>query len=182
MNSFSELIKNRRSIRKFTDELLTPDQVELLLKAALMAPSSKRKNPWQFVVIEDKETLKKLARCKEHGAAFLEECALAIIVLADGLLSDIWVEDAAIASIYIQLQAEDMGLGSCWTQIRNRLTPDEKDADEYIRRMLDIPYQIQVLSVIAIGHKGQEKKPFDETNLQWEKIHLGKFTMPSGEK
>lgn len=182
MNSFSELIKNRRSIRKFTDELLTPAEVEFLLKAALMAPSSKRKNPWQFVVVEDKEMLKKLAVCKEHGAAFLEECALAIVVMADGMVSDVWIEDASIASIYIQLQAEDMGLGSCWTQIRNRLTPEDTDADEYVRRLLDIPYQLQVLSIIGIGRKGQERKPFDEVNLQWEKIHLGKFTMPGNEE
>lgn len=182
MNSFFELIKNRRSTRKFTGELLAPAEVELLLKAALMAPSSKRKNPWQFVVVEDKEMLKKLAVCKEHGAGFLGECSLAIVVLADGMLSDVWIEDASIASIYIQLQAEDLGLGSCWAQIRNRLTPEETDADEYVRRLLDIPYQLQVLSIVGIGHKGQERKPFDEANLQWEKIHLGKFSMPESEK
>ena len=64
MESFATLIKNRRSTRKFTDQLLSPEQVEMILKAALMAPASKRKNPWQFVVVEDKEMLKKLAGCK----------------------------------------------------------------------------------------------------------------------
>lgn len=58
MDSFATLIKNRRSTRKFTDRLLSPEQVEMILKAALMAPASKRKNPWQFVVVEDKEMLK----------------------------------------------------------------------------------------------------------------------------
>ena len=59
MESFASLIKNRRSTRKFTDQLLSPEQVEMILKAALMAPASKRKNPWQFIVVEDKEMLKK---------------------------------------------------------------------------------------------------------------------------
>ena len=77
MESFATLIKNRRSTRKFTDQLLSPEQVEMILKAALMAPASKRKNPWQFVVVEDKEMLKKLAGCKPAGASFLEGCALA---------------------------------------------------------------------------------------------------------
>lgn len=176
MNSFIELITNRRSTRKFTNELLAPGQVELLLKAALMAPSSKSKNPWQFVVVEDKEILKKLSCCKEHGASFLEGCTLAIVVLADGMMSDVWIEDASIASIYIQLQAEDLGLGSCWAQIRNRYTAEDTDADEYVRRLLNVPYQLQVLSIVGIGHKAQQRKPFDEAKLQWEKVHIGSYT------
>ena len=63
MNNFSELIKNRRSMRKFTDEELTQDQVVALLKAALMSPSSKRSNPWQFMVVDDKDTLPTLSMC-----------------------------------------------------------------------------------------------------------------------
>ena len=83
MESFATLIQNRRSTRKFTEQLLSPEQVELILKAALMAPASKRSNPWQFVVVEDKEMLKKLAGCKKNGSAFLEGCALAVVVLAN---------------------------------------------------------------------------------------------------
>ena len=122
MESFATLIKSRKSTRKFTDQLLNPEQVEMILKAALMAPASKRKNPWQFVVVEDKEMLAKLSVCKPAGAAFLKDCALAVVVLANVMESDVWVEDASIASIYMQLQAEDLGLGSCWCQIRNRQT------------------------------------------------------------
>ena len=74
MESFATLIKSRKSTRKFTDQLLNPEQVEMILKAALMAPASKRKNPWQFVVVEDKEMLAKLSVCKPAGAAFLKDC------------------------------------------------------------------------------------------------------------
>ena len=152
MENFSELIKNRRSMRKFTDEELTQDEVVTLMKAALMSPSSKRSNSWQFVVIDDKEMLKELSHCKEQASSFIADAALAIVVMADPLASDVWIEDAAIASIMIQLQAEDLGLG-----------------------ILDIPLQLQVLSVIAVGHKGMERKPFNEEHLQWEKIHINKF-------
>lgn len=175
MESFAALIKQRRSIRQFTDELLTPEQVETILKAGLMAPASKRKNPWQFIVVEDKEMLKLLAGCKEHGAGFLEECALAVVVAANTMESDVWIEDASVASIYMQLQAEDLGLGSCWCQIRNRVTAEETDSNELIRRLLNIPYQLDVLSIIGFGHKAQERKPFDEEKLQWEKIHIEKY-------
>lgn len=178
MDSFATLIKNRRSTRKFTAQSLSPEQVELILKSALMAPASKRSNSWQFVVVEEKEMLRQLSGCKKNGAAFLEGCSLAVVVLANVIESDVWVEDASIASIYMQLQAEDLGLGSCWCQIRNRVTEAETDANEYVRRLLDIPYQLDVLSIIGFGYKDQTRKPFDEAHLQWEKVHIGKYTMP----
>ena len=179
MESFASLIKQRRSTRKFTEEPLTPEQVEAILKAGLMAPSSKRSNPWQFIVVEDKEMLQKLAHCKNGGSAFLEGCSLAVVVCADVMASDVWVEDASVASIYMQLQAEDLGLGSCWCQIRNRVTEDERDSNDYVRFLLQIPYQLDVLSIIGFGHKDQVRKPFDESHLQWEKIHLGKYQEPT---
>lgn len=175
MENFSDLIRLRRSMRKFTSEELAPEEVVTLLKAALMSPTSKRSNSWQFIAVDDKETLDKLSRCKEHGAAFLADAALAIVVMADPLASDVWIEDASVASILIQLQAEDMGLGSCWIQVRERFTATGMSSDEYVHGMLDIPLQLQVLSIIAIGHKGMERKPFDEEHLQWEKIHINKY-------
>ncbi|KAA6342408.1 FMN reductase (NADPH) [termite gut metagenome] len=175
MNSFSDLIIKRRSTRKFTGEALSQDQVVALLKAALMSPSSKRNNSWQFIAIEDKELLKALAGCKEQGVAFMVDAALAVVVLADPSVSDVWIEDASIASVIMQLQAEDLGLGSCWVQIRERQTASEEPASEYIRRLLNIPLPLQVLSVIAVGHKAAERKPFNEEFLQWEKIHINKF-------
>ena len=170
-----ELIKARRSMRKFTPEELTQDEVVSLMKAALMAPASKRSNAWQFILVDEKEKLKDLSLCKEQASQFIADAALAVVVTADPLLSDVWIEDASIASIYLQLQAEDLGLGSCWVQVRERYTATGMPSDEYVRGLLDIPLQLQVLSVIAIGHKGMERKPFDEAHLQWEKIHLNKY-------
>ena len=162
-------------MRKFTSEELTQEEVVALFKAALMSPTSKRSNCWQFVAVDDKEILEKLSHCKAQSANFIADAALAVVVLADPLASDVWIEDASIASIMIQLQAEDLGLGSCWVQIRERQTATETPSDEYVRELLDIPLQLQVLSVIAIGHKGMERKPFDEEHLKWEKIHINKY-------
>ncbi len=175
MKEFSDLIKNRRSMRKFTEDELKQEQVVALMKAALMSPSSKRSNPWQFILVDDKETLKKLAYCKKMGASFLEGAAMAIVVMADPLASDVWIEDASIATLMIQLQAEDLGLGSCWIQVRERFTSDGVPSNEFVHDVLDIPLQLQVLSIVAIGHKGMERKPFDEEHLQWEKIHINKY-------
>lgn len=162
-------------MRKFTEEELSQEQVVTLLKAALMAPASKRSNSWQFIAVDDKEILKQLAHCKEQASSFIADAALAIVVTADPLASDVWIEDASIASILIQLQAEDLGLGSCWMQVRERQAANGMPSDEFVREVLDIPLQLQVLSIIAIGHKGMERKPFNEDHLQWEKIHINKF-------
>ena len=175
MENFSELIKKRRSMRKFTDEELKQEEVVALMKAALMAPASKRSNPWQFIVVDDKDTLKKLSLCKDQASQFIADAALAVVVTADPLLSDVWIEDAAIASIYIQLQAEDLGLGSCWVQVRERFTATGIPSNDYVHDVLELPLPLQVLSVIAIGHKGMERKPFNEEHLQWEKIHINKY-------
>ncbi|MBD8390341.1 nitroreductase family protein [Dysgonomonas sp. BGC7] len=177
MSNFHELIKKRRSIRKFTEEPISPEDVESILKAALMSPSSKSTNPWQFVLVEDKEILEKLSYCKKSSSKLIAGCALAVVVLADPLSSDVWIEDSSIASIMMQLQAEDLGLGSCWVQVRERYTAEDTPSEEYVRLLLDIPLQLQVLSVIAFGHKAQERSPFDEEKLQWEKIHIGKFNI-----
>lgn len=173
--NFKDLARTRRSIRKYTEEKLTPEQVELILSAALMSPASKRANPWEFVVVEDKEVLEQLASCKKYGAKLIADAALAIVVIADPLKSTVWIEDASIASIMIQLQAEDLGLGSCWVQIRDRYTVNEEQSESFVRGILDIPLQMQVLSIIAIGHKAEEKKPFEKENLEWEKVHIGKY-------
>ncbi len=178
MENFNSLITCRRSTRKFTDELIAPEEVQHLLKAALMAPTSKNPHSWQFITVEDKDMLTQLARCKSAGGGFLEGCALAVVVLGDMTISDVWVEDASIAAIYMQLQAEDLGLGSCWCHVRNRLTADERDSEQYVRDLLDIPYQMGVLCIIGFGHKDQERKPFDESHLLWEKVHIGKFALP----
>ncbi|MFV0539505.1 MAG: nitroreductase family protein [Dysgonomonas sp.] len=177
MTDFQQLIINRRSTRKFTEEALAPEQVELILKAALMSPTSKSSNAWQFLLVEDKEMLEKLSHCKKMGSKPIAGCALAIVVMADPFTSDVWIEDSSIASIMVQLQAEDLGLGSCWIQIRERSTAADTPSDEYVRELLDIPLQMQILSIIVIGNKAQERPPFDQEKLQWEKIHVGKFNI-----
>ena len=177
MDNFFSLITDRRSTRKFTGKPLTNNQFAMILKAALMAPTSKNAHSWQFVVVEDKNTLRQLAGCKKYGASFLEGCALAIVVLGETSRTDVWIEDASIAASYMQLQAEDLGIGSCWCQVRNRLTEDGQDSEQYIRELLDAPQQFGVLSIIGFGQIDQERKPVDESDLLWEKVYIEKFGM-----
>ena len=164
-----ELLRKRRSIRKFTQEPVAPETVELLIEALLRAPSSRGINPWEFLVVDDRELLEKLARAKEHGSEFLKHAPLAIVVCADSSKSDVWIEDCAIASIILQLAALSVGLGSCWAQIRNRNHDGSSSAEEYIRELLGLPERLKVESIIGIGHPGETKRPTPAEDLQYAK-------------
>ncbi len=169
--SFFELLKNRRSIRKFLPAKVETEKLDLILKAALMSPASKRTNGWEFWVVEQRETLEAMAECRPFGSKLLAGAPLAIVVAADPAKSDVWFEDASIAAIIIQLQAEDLGLGSCWVQVYNREKDDNTTAEQYLKNLLGIPEHLRVLNAIAIGYKDEERKPYDEAKLAYEKIH-----------
>lgn len=175
MENLHDLFVNRRSIRRYTDQTVDPDQVKMILEAALMAPTSKSVRPWQFVVIEDKDMLARLSECKPNYATSIASAPLAIVVTADTTRSDAWVEDASIAAVMMQLQAADFGLGSCWVEIRNRFRGDGVSSEEYVRELLGIPEEFAVLCIVTVGHKNEERKPINTDKLLWEKVHIGKW-------
>lgn len=170
-----ELLKNRRSIRNFKKCGVEDDKVDKILKAALLSPSSRNINPWEFIVVKDEELLKNLSYCKEHGSQFLKNAPLAIVVLADELKSDVWVEDTSIASIIVQLTAQSLDLGSCWIQIRNRMHNSNVKSEAYIKELLSVPDNYRVESIIVIGYPDENRPPHDESKLQFQKIHNNKF-------
>lgn len=175
MNSFFELLKYRHSIRKYLPKAVEQDKIDQITKAALMSPASKRSNPWEFIVVQDRDMLLKLSDCRLHESQFLAESPLGIIVLADTTKTDIWMEDASIAAIIMQLQVQDLGLGSCWIQVYSRYKNEETTTESYIRQLLSIPTHYAVLSIISIGYPNEERKPFDEDKLATEKVHTEKF-------
>jgi nitroreductase len=165
-----ELLRTRRSIRKFTAEKITREAIDTLMEAALRAPSSRGINPWEFILVDDPAILLKLSRAKQHGSEFLKNAPLAIVVCADSTKSDVWIEDCSIAAIIIQLTALSLGLGSCWAQIRNRQHDREKAAESYVQELLGLPEQIKVESILGIGHPAEKKHPVSADDLQHNRI------------
>lgn len=173
MKDFHELLVERRSIRRYTPEPISAEDVKLILEAGLLAPTSKSSRPWHFIAVDDRQMLERLAGCKPSGATPIERCALAIVVTADPTMTDPWIEDASIAAAYMQLQAADLGLGSCWIQVRGRFTADNIPSEEYVQELLGIPETIPVLCVMTFGHKDEVRKAVDTSKLLWEKVHVG---------
>lgn len=170
-----DLLRNRRSIRKFNNQIVEPEKLEILKEAVLRSPSSKNINLWEFIFVANRETIQQIKLCRPHGTIPLQTAPLAVVVCADETKNDVWIEDCSIASILLQLTAQSLGLGSCWVQIRNRMYSENQTSEKYIQQVLQIPENFKVLSIVAIGYpeKLREGKPFEE--LQFEKIRLDRF-------
>ncbi len=171
MSSLLTLIQQRRSCRSFLPQPVPDDMVQMILKAALWSPTSKNNRPWEFVVVQEKETLQKLSACKPHGASFLSGAPLSIVVLGNPQKSDVWVEDCSIATILMQMTAEDLGLGSTWIQVHKRMHNDQVSSSDYIKDIIKAPEHMDVAAILAIGFKEKERKPYSEKDLLWERVH-----------
>ncbi len=170
-----DLLRSRRSIRSFDNKKVESDKLEHLLEAVLRSPSSRSLNPWEFIVVSDEQTIADLARAKPHGSAFLKNAPLAIVICADPAKSDVWVEDASIAALILHLCAADLGLGSCWIQIRQRQYNDTTSSEAYVREVLAIDNDLSVEAIVAIGYPAEQKTGHDASALLWERISHERF-------
>ncbi|MDE6159991.1 MAG: nitroreductase family protein [Bacteroidaceae bacterium] len=175
MKEFKDLVALRRSMRKFTPDTLPADDVALILRAALMSPSSKGKRCPEYVLVDDKHVLEELSHCKTVGSDFLANASLAVVVCAQPEKSDVWIEDCSVACMQMMLQAEDLNIGSCWIQVRERKDAEGRSSEELVRQALHIPADRRILSIIALGYKGMERKPQDEGRLHWENVHTDQW-------
>ncbi|MDF1618327.1 nitroreductase family protein [Petrocella sp. FN5] len=169
------LLVNRRSIRKYKTQKIECEKVDKLVTAALLAPSSRGRKPWGFLVVDDEDILNQLSQAKAHGSTFVSKAPMGIVIIGDTSVSDMCVEDCAIAATYIQLEAERLGLGSCWVQIRERLTEKGTSSEIYIKELLSIPEHYMVEAIIAIGYPDEEKAPHDLEELDVHKVHYNKY-------
>lgn len=165
-----DILRDRRSIRKYSDRKIEEEKIEILMEAALRSPSSRGINPWRFIFITDREMLRKLSLAKKSGSGFLKGAALGVVVAAAEDKSDVWVEDCSIASIILQLAASSLGLGSCWIQIRRRMQSDNLTSEDYVREILGLPKNLRVLSMISFGYPDESKRPHPAESLEYDKV------------
>jgi nitroreductase len=172
---FMALLEKRRSIRRFHDRPVEKEKLDLLVEAALRSPSSRGINPWHFVVVTERRLLADLAQAKPHGSSFLAKAPLAIVVCADSTKSDVWVEDASIATTIIHLAAASLGLGSCWIQLRKRMHSDTQTAQDYVAGLLKLPAGVMVEAMVAVGYPDEAKAPHPRETLLFSQVHAQGF-------
>jgi nitroreductase len=147
-----DIIFSRRSIRRYTDELLTEGEIQALLDAGMAAPSARNSRPWHLVTVTDKRTLATLAENHPHGK-MTAHAAAAIAVCGDKIASgDFWVQDCSAVAENILIAATALGLGTVWLGCH----PNE-EREVAVRRVLGIPNHIGVLCLIPVGRPAEQK-------------------------
>ena len=164
-----ENILKRRSIRKYTDKSVTDDQIKQILQAAMAAPSGGNQQPWQFIVVKDKETLKDMPNRHKYGFIAVE-ASCAILVCGDlneAKYEEFWVQDCSAAIENMLIAVTSLGLGAVWLGIYPR-----GDRVEAMKNLFDLPEHIMPLALIPIGYPAEEKPPsnrYKESRIHWEK-------------
>ena len=170
-----QIFKQRRSVRQYKQKEITKEQVHNIICAAMVSPSGNHVNPWEFVVVRVREKLSKLGKCGKWQS-FVSDCAVAIVVIAKESDTDMCIEDCSIASAHMYLEAANQGLGSCWANVREGLTEEGEDREQYVRDTLEIPSEYRVLNIMAIGYPLKEPPPHSEEEYDSSKVHEERFS------
>jgi len=147
----------------------------VLKESLLRSPTSKNNRPWEFIFVDAPELLTQLSSCKPHGAAFLKDAPLAVVIVANEEISDVWVEDCSIAAITLQYVAQSMDIGSCWIQVRKRVHETEGSAEASVRQTLGIPRHLRVASIVALGYRVESRPSVPMEKLEYKKIKQNRY-------
>lgn len=163
-----EGVQQRRSVRRYENRSIEKEKIEILLRAAMQAPSAGNQQPWEFLVIENKETLEKLSKAQLYAAP-IKDAPLGIIVLSreEGLkYPQYWQQDLAAATENILLTAVELGLGTVWLGIA-----PEEDRMAYIKELFQLPEGVKAFAMIAAGYSSDNKvvDRFDASRIHYEK-------------
>ena len=168
-NSTLESIFRRRSIRKYTDQPVEPEKLNLLLKAAMAAPSAMNCRPWEFVVVTDPE---KLAQFRKRLIFGNRNAPMAIVVCGNPSLSVnpaawlFWVQDCSIATENLLIAAASLGLGTVWVGVH-----PVAEFMRVVREVAGLPKHVKPLGLIYVGYPAEEKQArtqFDEKRVHME--------------
>lgn len=163
-------IIHRRSIRKYIKQKIEEEKINLILKAAMYAPSAMNLQPWHFLIINSDKAIEETIKSIPH-AEMIRQSGNAILVCADSSLekNESWlIQNCSAAVQNILLAAFDLGLGSCWIAVHGM--------DEIVKNLKDqfkLPSEIIPIALVAIGYPDEEVKA--EERFKMEKIHINKW-------
>ncbi len=170
-----ELMRSRRSVRQYTEEKISDEQIKNILSAALLAPSGHSKYPCEFIVVKNRETLEKMSHCRVGVAKMLTQAATAVVVIADREKSDTIVEDCSVAMMNMELMASAQGIGNCWIQVRGREAENNSPSENYLREILNFPENFSCQSILSLGIPAKQPRQRELEKLKFEKVHEEKF-------
>ncbi len=165
-----EIMRSRRSVRRYTEEKISDEELKKILSGALLAPSGHSKYPCEFIVVKNRELLEKMSHCRKGVAKMLEGAAAAVVVIADKNKSDTFVEDSCVAMMNMELVATSLGIGNCWIQIRNREAEDDSASEEYLRGILNFAENFACQAILSLGYPVKPPRARELDKLNFDKI------------
>jgi nitroreductase len=154
-------IQTRRSVRKYTEQPVTDEQLREILKAAMSAPSAGNEQAWQFLVIRERESLRKIAETLQYGK-MTANAQLAVIICGD-LKKEVhkgyWVQDCSAAAQNFLLAAHELGLGAVWLGVH-----PVQDRVDHIRKLFALPEHVIPLGIFPIGYPNHALSVVDRYN------------------
>lgn len=175
MNDLLEIMRTRRSVRKYNAQEISNEDTKKILSAALLAPSGHSKYPCEFIVIKNRETLEKMSHCRVGVAKMLEDAALAVVVIANKEKSDTIIEDCSVAMMNMELEATALGIGNCWIQVRGRDAENDSTSEDYLRGIINFPENFACQAILSLGYAEKMPRQRELDKLNFEKIHYEKF-------
>lgn len=166
-----EIMQNRRSVRNYTGEPISNDNLQKILQAGLLSASSRARCPWELIVVRDKDVLKQMSECRIGSAKMLAGANAAIVVTANTAASDVWVEDCSIVMSNMHLMADSLGVGSCWIQGRLREAPDGRTTETFLKELLKFPDGYALEAVLSLGMPDRHPAKHELSDLPLNKIH-----------
>lgn len=174
--SMLDILVKRCSIRHYTGARIAEDTLKQILNAGLLSPSSRGKQPWELIVVRDKDVLTHLSKSRAGGhASMLQGADCAVVVIANTENADAWIEDCSIAMSNMHLTADSLGVGSCWIQGRMRFADENTTTEAYVRQALHFPEEYRLEAMLSLGMPAACPKPHDMEKLPLEKIHWEKY-------
>jgi nitroreductase len=163
-----DTILKRRSVRRFTSQMVGGELVDKILKAVMTAPSSKNVRSTRIAVSASPEVLEAVSKMRSTGTRFVAGAPLVFFVMGDDSATDLWAINAAISATILQLAAEELGLGSCWVHVDGRphdeSLPDGMTAEEYLRENISGLPPFRILCAVAVGHPAEQPHPRAQTD------------------
>ena len=163
-------IFTRRSVRKFLDKAVEPEVIDRMLRAAMQAPSATNQQPWEFIVIDDRQTIDRLADFSPY-AKMLPGAPLAVVILEkQGMRAPRFTEqDLGAAVQNLMLQAVKEGLGTVWMGVGRN-----SERETFLTEMFNLPETVKPFAVLAIGYPAEENANrfvdrYDETRVHYNK-------------
>ena len=184
-NQIFENIMSRTSVRSYTEKPVEQEKVEMMLRAGMAAPSACNKQPWHFVVINDREILDQIPQLSPY-ASMVKQAPLAIVVCGcldktlEGIEQEFWIQDCSAATENILLMAHGLGLGCVWTALYPL-----KERYEGMQQLLHLPKTMIPLNTLIIGYPKNQvaaKDKWKEENISYNKLDGEKFIIQEKEE